>query len=223
VIALLFLLLQAPPPKADDDTTMRRQWGTVVDPKKDCTVKLNGKRLTIAIPGSPHVYDTTDEVFHAPRVLADVSGDFEATVTVYAANLPLTAGAKVGTTPTATAGLLLADADGKYHALVGVERLASRAMKRELTSGVTVLHPTVFRQSGSTPRDADAPDGPVYVRLTRTGRVVEAAVSFDGKAWHAFDECRGDWPAEMRIGVFAAHDTDQAFEAGFEDLKVKKK
>jgi regulation of enolase protein 1 (concanavalin A-like superfamily) len=90
-----------------------------------------------------------------------------------------------------------------------------------LTFGVRLHHPPDgTRKTSSTPRDADMADGPIRLKLARRGAAVTMAVSFDGKDWHEFGEIKVDWPAGVKFGVFVAHDTDQPFEAGFEDLKV---
>ena len=75
LFATLMAVAAGPPPKEADVETIRRIWGTVVDPKKDCTVRLSGNRLVVKVPGSPHEYDTTAEVYHAARILQDVTGD----------------------------------------------------------------------------------------------------------------------------------------------------
>jgi hypothetical protein len=220
IVVVLLGLAAAPPPKEEGTDAIPRKWGSVIDPLKDCTVKLSGGRLRIIIPATPHPYDITGGKLTAPQVLQDRTGDFVATVTVFPGRLPLAAKSKHGITPSAYAGLLLTDTAGAYRAYVGVERIASSTYKRVLTFAEMAHSPQGGWSSSSTPLDDPKQDKPVYFRLARTGSTIETASSTDGQHWHAFEPVKADWPNNVKVGVFVAHDTDAAFESGFVNLKI---
>src|SRR5258707_763187 len=51
-------------------------WGDVIDPDKDCQVRLDDGKVIVKVPGSAHDFAGELQRWNAPRVLSEVKGDF---------------------------------------------------------------------------------------------------------------------------------------------------
>src|SRR5215212_3451905 len=69
-----------------------RGWGAVADPDEDCHVAIEGKRVSITVPGTSHEFAAELERWNAPRIMQDVHGDFIAEVKVCGALNPAPGG-----------------------------------------------------------------------------------------------------------------------------------
>jgi regulation of enolase protein 1 (concanavalin A-like superfamily) len=63
---------------------------------------------------------------------------------------------------------------------------------------------------------------PAYLRLTRKGKEILAAVSQDGKAWRELPALEANLPKKVKIGVMALQNTPSGYEAILEDFKLTK-
>src|SRR5262249_23638573 len=91
-------------------------WGDVVDPDGDCLVVRDGEasRATILISGTAHLLSAEIGRMNAPRLLRDITGDFEVRVRVTGTGHP---GGKATTNryaPYHGAGILLWQDPGNY-------------------------------------------------------------------------------------------------------------
>jgi hypothetical protein len=63
---------------------------------------------------------------------------------------------------------------------------------------------------------------PVAFRVRRVGNRVSAAYRPDGKDWKNFPDLNSELPAEVKVGVYVAHNFDQPLEVVFEPLIIEK-
>src|SRR5262249_44968488 len=64
-------------------------WGDVVNPDGDCTLNATDGKLTVALPGTDHALRPERHQMNAPRVLQEITGEFDLQVKVsgdFAAN-----------------------------------------------------------------------------------------------------------------------------------------
>src|SRR5438045_9260714 len=57
-------------------------WGRVVDPDGDCSVSIEGARVTIRVPETSHEFAAELDRWNAPRIVRTVRQDFVAQVKV---------------------------------------------------------------------------------------------------------------------------------------------
>src|SRR2546430_16518317 len=91
-----------------------KDWGTIADPDKDCTIKEQKGALAITVPATSHDLGVEHRLMNAPRVLRKVSGDFTVQVLVSGrveAEPPATVGDRL---PFMGAGLLLGQAENHH-------------------------------------------------------------------------------------------------------------
>jgi hypothetical protein len=51
-------------------------WGDIIDPDKDCTIGVEGEKVTVRVPGTAHDFAGELGRWNAPRVLSPAHGDF---------------------------------------------------------------------------------------------------------------------------------------------------
>jgi regulation of enolase protein 1 (concanavalin A-like superfamily) len=200
---------KAGPPRSVDG------WGEVGDPAGDCQIRLDKKKLTIAIPGTKHDLSAELGDVTAPRVLREIEGDFIAQLKV-AGNVSHAGQALVDRyLPYHGAGLLLL-VDGRTYV-----RFERAAIARPDGGGA---HYANFearkegrRASASTAR---LPDVDTYLRLERRGGQLIASVSEDGLRWAPLKPISVELPRRVKLGVVAVNTSSDPFKAEFSEWDV---
>src|SRR5713101_4601125 len=177
IMVLLAVGAFSPLANAFDDQEIKN-WGTIADPDKDCTIKEHKGALTITVPATSHDLGVEHQLMNAPRVLRKVSGDFTVQVLVSGrveAEPPATLADRL---PFMGAGLLLWQDESNY---VRLERASfvNPMGNREYYASFEL------RKDGKINRFADSTDLSLlnrdqYLRLERRGVKIHAAVSEDG-------------------------------------------
>jgi len=91
-----------------------KNWGTIADPDKDCTIKEQKGTLTITVPATGHDLGVEHQLMNAPRVLRKVSGDFTVQVLVGGRVEAEAPGTLTDRLPFMGAGLLLWQDENNY-------------------------------------------------------------------------------------------------------------
>jgi regulation of enolase protein 1 (concanavalin A-like superfamily) len=204
---------------AADDATNRYLpgWGRVVDPSGDCDVSFDAgrNRLTIAVPGTPHVLSAEDPSLpmNAPRVVRRVRGDFTAEVRVLGRLEP----GRSKTTyydPFHGAGLIVWQDSSNY---LRLERAVGFIKGRP--------HPYLnyeLRAGGrlAVSRGITVEDRPLFLRLRRRGRAFSAWYSGDGRRWAQLPGVDGDLGERVEVGVVAVNSSVRPLSAELEGLSV---
>lgn len=223
----------APVPKEDDAARLARVYGGKSDPAGDARFEMTGERLRIVIPGrtvprrpergeseTPQqqaMWSWKPTPPNAPRVWREVAGDFTATVR---ASFPL----RPKSRPEEywlprTAGLVAWAGEKDHAAVFRCEGLAKGQVIDEFRAVLT--HLVGVRIAAAHAERSDAG----YLRMRRAGKVVTGSYSGDGKEWTDFLPDDVEWPATVKVGVYAKHLTDVQFDAVFDEytLTVPKK
>ncbi len=190
-------------------------WGEVVDPAGDCRFTLGKEKLTIAVPGTKHDLSVESGNMTAPRVFADVEGDFIAQVKVAGNVCHAGQGLAEGYLPYHGAGLLLF-VDGQTYirleraAIVGPEGNRTHYANFEL------------RENGkmATGNAAKIPDVDDYLRLERKGGRVIASVSDNGLRWTPMEPITVKLPKRVKLGVAAVNTSTDPFKVEFSEWEV---
>jgi regulation of enolase protein 1 (concanavalin A-like superfamily) len=194
-----------------------RGWGTVTDPDEDCRVIVEGKRVSITVPGTSHEFAAELERWNAPRVMQDVQGDFIAEVKVCGAlNPPPGGGTTKGRKAYNGGGLLLA-ADPMNH--LSIHRAAFR-------DGDHMRHYLNFslRRDGRVAAERYSMEVPAeedcWVRMERHGSRFLGMFSTDSVNWRSYEPIETDFPARARIGVVVVSSTKRPYECTFEEFAL---
>jgi regulation of enolase protein 1 (concanavalin A-like superfamily) len=198
-----------------------KDWGTIADPDKDCTIKEQKGALAITVPATSHDLGIEHQLMNAPRVLRKVSGDFTVQVLVSGrleAEPPRTLKDRL---PFMGAGLLLWQDENNY---IRLERasLVIPMGNREFYASFEL------RKNGKTVRSADSTDFPLlnkdqYLRLERRGENILAAVSEDGKKWETLNPMKVEFPKDLQVGVAAVNTSAKVLDVQFKSFKVTQK
>lgn len=201
-------------------------WGHVVDPDHDCTITARGGKLTITVPGTTHDLSSYHSIYkkrNAPRVVRKITGNFTVEVKVTGAFKPGRAGTLPEADPFNGAGLLLWANTENYlrferniwttsHGHSSYEPLLQYWKDdTDLTPGTPSTKP--YFRGHST-----------YLRLTRQGDQIRAAVSNNGVRWMKTRPVTVQFPQTIKVGVDAINTSRKPFTVEFADLKrVRKK
>lgn len=192
-------------------------WGTVVDPDKDCQVKVDGYQLSIVIPGTHHDLTHTDEgsKLNAPRVVRDDDGGFLAQVKVKKFPLPKT-GSSSGKFSFTSCGIVIWQDDNNF---IRLERAA------EADSGGPFVWFERFRDGKSESQNLmRCTDADIQLRaLRRKGDRLTFEWSEDGEEWTTIHEAEDDLPPKLKIGPLAINTTKDEFTAQVESVGTAEK
>ena len=198
-----------------------KDWGTIADPDKDCTIKEQKGTLAVTVPATSHDLGVEHRLLNAPRVLRKVSGDFTAQVLVSGrveAEPPATLPDRL---PFMGAGLLLWQDENNY---IRLERasLVIPMGNREYYASFEL------RKDGKVIHFGDSTDFPLlnkdqYLRLERRGDNILAAVSEDGKKWASLNPMKVEFPKNLQVGVAAVNTSAKVLEVQFKSFKVTQK
>lgn len=209
--------IAAPPPKETPQDRLRRLYGMPYDPEKDSTITLDGSRLRIQMPGTPHRFTPgyESEKSSAPRVRRELSGDFDIRVRVVSVTTPKPMADGLSMT---AGGLFIGTDDNTF---ITISRYVSAAVDDRFTPQFLFqphLPDTAVQGSGLQPNEAK--DKPIYLRLVREKKSVTAYSSTDGKTWKERGTQKYAWPDKVFVGVFASHGTGHPVEGVFDEFDV---
>ncbi len=196
------------------------EWGTKLDPDKDCIFKCEPNQLTIVVPGTPHDLSAELNRMNAPRVLNEVQGDFTAAVIVNGEFVPGKANIE-GRTAYNGAGLLLMHDEHNY---IRLERAV-------LERGGVRQHYVNFelRRDGrveriGTPSDMQLdPEQSCLLRIERTGDEIRGIVRQGTKAWNELVPKQVEFSENLQVGVAAINASTKPFEAKFSGFLCKER
>jgi hypothetical protein len=208
LVLVAFAVTAAPAPQP---------WGQPweeVDPLGDCRFERDGDRLTITVPGKEHVFNVTENVLNAPRLVREVEGDFVAQVRVGGVFAPEAA---KGEAAVQRAGFILTDGKRVFR----VERMADLAEDQK-GYHVRFTSQSVGVQGGLfEPDDRPPLDKPVYLRLERKAASVGFAWSLDGEKWKAsLGWASSSLPAKMKLGPIAEASGPGKFQPEFDHFQL---
>ena len=169
--------------------------------------------MTITVPGD-RLHDLNPLPgcnLNAPRVLREVAGDFEARVTVLPYPRP-TSLYSTGPNPSYVGAGLVVWSDE-----AGILRLF-RAY-----SGGSFVHAEWYNGLAlGGQKWIPVPDGPLHLRIRRTGDTLHLASSTDGQTWTEVATATNLRPASrVRVGVAVVNAIKQEFTVQFEGFEIK--
>jgi regulation of enolase protein 1 (concanavalin A-like superfamily) len=212
LLVLPALTVAAPVPKGTEADRLRRLFGTPVDPDGECKFLLDGARLRITVPNSPHMLDPGRRVTNAPRTAREVEGDFTATVTAR-----LIQPARGAGQPVFEVGLVVWHDEQNFAKIGRSLRFQGEGVQIGGTGAGTVAGRQQFGWGmGGAGYDTEN----VALRATRTGNTIKMAISKDGKHWIAMPAVTDAYPAKVTVGVYVAHSGGVPFTGEFEDFTV---
>jgi regulation of enolase protein 1 (concanavalin A-like superfamily) len=219
IICLVACLVAASPSRGDEPSGRRvLGWGDVVDPSRDCKVTHDPDRdrLTVMVPGTPHVLsaEVPNMAMSAPRVLQTAYGDFKASVKVGGRLNP----GKVKNTPYDPyhgAGLIVWK-DGRNY--LRLERAAAYINGRE-TNYINYE----LREDGrlTTSHGFTTHGRPLYLKIERSGGVILAWQSEDGRRWSALPGISVPFRGKVEMGVLAVSASRRPLRAELEGFKFE--
>jgi regulation of enolase protein 1 (concanavalin A-like superfamily) len=190
--------------------------GDAFDPRGDCSIKGDGKLLTIGVPGSLHDLCVERAQVDAPRVLREVQGDFVAEVTVAGAIAPGGAAITNYALPHHGAGLLIWSDRDHY---IRLERAA-------ILRDNNVFHYVNFEQRQAADLASSfgqgTPDGLLTLRLERRGSRISASYRVEGVDWVRLSRemSIGRWGPTLMVGVVAVDVSGAPLTAELQDFRV---
>jgi hypothetical protein len=200
-------------------------WGERIDPDRDCKFRGASDRLVIEVPGKYHDLWPADKQANAPRLLTEVTGDFDVQLRV-AVTAKLSEDSTVkGRTAEVCAGLILILQNSLIRFEFGLIRenggLAYWA-ERDL-HGFGGNH--VWAREGRSGWDLPRGLRSLWLRLERRGSRLDSKFSADGKKW--LDVYPGQErslsdlkKARVKVGLFAASTSSEPFAPRFDHWKL---
>jgi hypothetical protein len=214
LLALPLVAFAAPVPKGP---AVSKEFGTSVDPDKDCTFVIEDGKLTITIPPTHHTLSTASSKQNAPRVLKDVEGDFTATVRVQAGYPDDPKSDLPDHEPGVAAGLVVWGGEGNFVCLIRLHEMLGQ--KRVTTNE---LHWQIDGDEvGESGPVAHMDTTPHFLRVTRSGGQVVGEASPDGKAWRRVGAAEFKGPSKVKVGVFLEHNSGHKTTGTFDKYEVK--
>jgi regulation of enolase protein 1 (concanavalin A-like superfamily) len=227
LFALTPLAVAAPVPKESETEKIKKLYGEIVDPDKDCKFKLDGEKLLITMPGGKrYEYWDLDEkppwnqandwkaLTNCPRVLREIEGDFVVTVRAYA-SLPKEPKPAEGTLAEAGAGIIVVNDKGRVWR-AGTHDFLSGKGQRDLMAIIPGSHgPSGFELTpGSEGVGLD-------MRFVRQGDRIRLEHTNDGKKWFGGFSTAVDKEGKLKVGVYGFSNSKSDTTVTFEKFEVK--
>jgi len=212
---LPLLAVAAPVPKFKEPPARKlaRLFGDPTLPDDTCKAELRDDALRLTGGADEHVWHAGEGGMKVPFTAREVTGDFTATVTVRAVDLPETGSV------TGVAGLLVmkdteTTLDHSLYLTGDRATAARRGWLRAVAAGNQV----------STKEDLSAAfaEDAVRLKVQRVGTTVTASVAGVGKEWTEIDRFEMALDKSSKVGLFVAH-TGGPFTAEFRDFTVTTK
>jgi regulation of enolase protein 1 (concanavalin A-like superfamily) len=199
-----------------------RGWGMLIDLDNDCTVKEEGSKLTITIPGGTHDLNMTLGGMNAPRVLREVDGDFTVQAKVSGEFDPGDEAAKHDIAPFNSAGLLLWQDEKNY---LRLERNGWWSIEDKTIACYAPLIEYYIdgqhRKIRQKVESADFFKSPsTWLKLERQDGKVTAFYSHDGQEWMTAKEIVVEFPPKIKVGVAAVNTSKKPFTVEFEEFQL---
>jgi regulation of enolase protein 1 (concanavalin A-like superfamily) len=193
-------------------------WGRVIDPSQDCDIALDreNERLTIRVPGTPHVLsaEVPQLPMSAPLVVRRVRGDFTADVHVLGRLEP----GRSSTTlydPYHGAGLIVWQDRSNYLRLeraVGFIKGRHRPyINYEVREGGRLV----------VSRGVTIADRSLFLKLRREGVAFSACYSHDGRRWVELGRVDATFAERVEVGVVAVNSSKRTLSAELEGLSIE--
>jgi hypothetical protein len=194
----------------------RVDWSDIVNPDDDCKIDQDraSDRVTISVPGTPHVLSAEIGRLNAPRLLRAVRGDFEVRMRVDGVFHPSGRATMKEYAPYHGAGVLLwQDGDNYLRLEIAADLHEGR------------VRPYVnyeLRKDGAlaVSRGIKIEDGSTYLRLERRGDEFRAAFGPDGVRWTALPPINAKLDYQLKAGVAAINTATKPLTAQLEDFRV---
>jgi len=190
--------------------------GRAIDPDGDCLVVLEREtnRATIMVTGTAHLLSAEIGRMNAPRILREVTGNFEVRVRVTGTSHPEGKATTTRYAPYHGAGILLWQDPKNY---VRLELAA------DLRKGKRFPYANFeLRQAGRllVSQGLKIEVGSSYLRLQRRGAEIHGAFSSDGDHWTAFPPMTANLAGRVEVGVVAVNSSSTPLKAEFETFQV---
>lgn len=203
---------------AADDVVLPKSikgWGTVVDPKGDCSVEEKDGTLSMTIVGRHDLSSELAQGMDAPRVLRDIQGDFIAMVKVGGSSGATGPSTVPSRRPFMGAGLLLWRDEKNYvrfeRASVDVDGQAFSYLSfEERRNGELNVAYSQLPLMGEA----------VRLRLERRNGKIYAAAAYDAEQWAGYPALQIELPAKVQIGVAAITSSAVPFVPEFSEFEV---
>jgi regulation of enolase protein 1 (concanavalin A-like superfamily) len=213
---MLTVVLSLSATGAEDNGRTIARWGATMDPDRDCQFADDQGKLTITVPGTYHdlTHSQGRDQLNAPRVIQEVTGDFDLQVKVHAFPLPAENTSTSNGVCFISSGLLIwQDADN----FIRLDRASAAGLP---TPGVLME----FYEKGKQTVQAAEPieDKDVHLRVTRKGPKLTFAFSENGDQWTTIHTSEIPLPGAVSVGVLAINTTTRKFEPQFSGLKLVK-
>ena len=193
-------------------------WGDVTDPDEDCQVLMDKEmqRAAIAVPGTAHLLSAELGRMNAPRILREITGDFEVRVKVTGTSQPRGRTTTTHYNPYHGAGILVWQDPENYVRL----EIASDLRKGKVFSYANFE----LRQAGrlAVTWGLKIVDGSSYLRLKRRGDLIHGSFSPDGDHWTPFSPMIVDLKDRLKVGVLAVNSASKPLKAGFEEFRFRR-
>lgn len=216
------VVIAAPIPKESEADKIRRLYGSPEDPDKSSTFALVGNNLRLTAAKGLRGLNPSRGLTNAPRTLKAVTGDFEATLRL--TKDAIADGTKRDTgeyTPSGGGGMILWVDENTHLRLSRSQWAVEDGETAQTTYNLRGVN-NKDEFAGYVMKAAQPETAPVTFRMARTGGKIACAYSRDGKKWEPFREVEMDLPAEVKLGVYVAHNFDKPLEVVFEPLAITK-
>jgi len=216
-VAMLFLVLAFNATRAQDAKPPTISgWGTVVDPDRDCQFAEEQGKLTIMVPGTYHdlTHSQGRDQLNAPRVIQELTGDFDLQVKVHAFPLPEENTSTSNGVCFVSCGLVIwLDGDNFI-------RLDRAAMAGLPTPAVLMEFYEKGKQTVQAFEQIDDKD--IHLRITRKEKKLTFTYSANGEQWSTLHSSEIPLPATVSAGVLAINTTTKKFAPQLTGLKLAK-
>ncbi|MEM1070177.1 MAG: hypothetical protein AAGI63_14840 [Planctomycetota bacterium] len=201
---------------ADDDNPMDN-WGQVVDPDGDCTIKASGSELTIQIPDTRHDLNRRSGSLNAPRVMQSISGDFRLEVSVSGEFKPGPRSTAQKSTAFNGAGILL------WH-----DERSHMRLERNSFGGGYCYPPLIEIRNKGRFLGGNPPVAPdtyftgdsTSFRIERHGDVFTAYIRHGDQQWQLLKSRSVGFPDKLMVGVSAINTSNAPMTVKFQNLKL---
>ncbi|UUO05758.1 DUF1349 domain-containing protein [Blastopirellula sp. J2-11] len=184
-------------------------WGQIEDPRGDCPIEENDRRLEFHVPAGIHNLNPVIGDTSAPRVWRGVEGDFVIEARVLDFPIPLENTGLIRSSYVA-AGLMVWQDDKNF-----LRWTRSAVGETKATFASAEIYEQGKLAGGLTlPWNGE----PMWLRLERRGDRIYLWLSSDGLKWRRHTSLRMPFLPQVKVGVFALNSTKKEFAASFSDF-----